>query len=87
VSYHTLDYKQVMTLTGLKKSHIYMSFHDKELPGYKGGSRKGIRFYAAGVKAFMERRANAPVPKPAAPPPKRRSRRPPDSPPNGFRYL
>jgi predicted DNA-binding transcriptional regulator AlpA len=80
-----LDYKQVMALTGLGKSQIYDFFKSGELTGYKGGGRKGIRFYPSGVRAFMERRQNKRVqPKPL---PRRRPPRPTGAPSMVFRHL
>ena len=85
-----LDYKQVMALTGLGKSQVYKHYESGELTGYKGGVRKGIRFYPDGVHAFKKRRENraAPQPKPLAPAPLPRRQPPrPTAPPTGLKFL
>jgi predicted DNA-binding transcriptional regulator AlpA len=63
-----LDYKAVMKMTGLKHAHVYQLFKAGELPGFKAGTRAGIRFDPQGVRDFMERRRNKP-PAPLTPPP------------------
>ena len=83
-----LNYKQVMELTGLKKSHIYQLFNVGKLSGYCSGKRK--LFFESGVQQYMESNRNVPAatPRPAQPtPPPRRSARLASAPPTGFRFL
>jgi len=66
------DWHEAMAVTGLKKSKLYASFARGVLTGYRDGGM--IRFYRAGLIAYMRDRENAAAP-PLSPRPARAPRR------------
>ncbi len=83
-----LNYKQVMELTGLGKSHVYQLVSAGKLAGYRSGRRR--LFFESGVRQYIDSQRNtthaAPPPRLAAPAPRRRSGSP-STPATGLKFL